>query len=658
MKDLRRWLKKLFLYCMKTRTHKVLSLVVVIGIATWVYFVVSWSSSAVQMRETTAIVELWNIEKTIKVVWSAELVDEQQLRFNQQWDVVAVYFKEGDSVKKWDIIAKLDSESAENSIKQAQISLENAQIELQEVLDGSTNLELMQAQNNVDTVQNNLLISQDEYSKLLIEQATTLKEKEEDLVLAKAEINMESQATGSIIILSKTLTDTMNSVRQYVTDASDILEDIDIIFGISDENKDKNDEFELYLSAKNSSLKSEVNSLRTILSVKQKSISEEYYALKSSDITQENLLVLLWNMSDMYEKMIDLWEDAISATSMSVESNTYSESQINSHKSSMTQARSQAQSDFTKIEDIIDSVNNSDISFQKTVNNYESLKADLDQLKKDYEIKIKSKENDIKNLQTSLAINKEKLEEVKDWATEREVLLAQNNVVKAKISLDSAKKTLENYQIEASFDGVLRKIDFKVGDKLTSDENKYAYLENPNLVQMTALLDQIDIVTVQKNQSVRIIFDAYEDTTLTWIVSEIDSTPQESSNVISYQISITMDKGQLEIYGGMTAKMYIIIEWKSDLLLIPSSYIQQRWNKNIVLVKSQTGEARPQEVEIGITDDIQTEIISWLSEWDVVIKQVSLGSDDATATQWWFWLLWWWGGWMWWWDRPSWWPWM
>lgn len=637
----------------KTKKRKIFSIFLLIIVIWGAYYWFSSENGSVQIRETIAKVELWNIEKTIKVVGSAELVDEQELRFNQQWDVVAVYFKEWDAVKKWDIIAKLDSETAENSIKQAQISLENAQIDLQDVLEGSTNIELMQAQNNLDVSQNNLIIAQEEYDKLLVEQATTLQEKEDALVLAKEEINIESKITGDTVVLSKTLTDTMNTIREYISDSEDLLDDVDAIFGVSDENKDKNDDFELYLSAKNASLKGKVSSLWTLLSSKQESISENYDLLKSSDITQENLWILLADMSSLYERMIDLWDYAVSATSMSVSCNFYSESEINSDISSMTQVRSQSQNNFSKIQDIIDSIANSDISFQKTVNSYESLKSDLDQLKTDYEIKIKSKENEITNLQTSIAINIEKLEDVEDWATEREVLLAQNSVVKAELSLENAKKTLENYQIEASFDWALRKIDFKVWDKLTSDENKYVYLENPNLVQMTAKLDQIDIVSVKEGQNVRIVFDAYEDLTLTGIVSEIDSTPLTNSNVVSYQISVDMDKWDLDIYGGMTATMYIIIEGKDNLLLVPSSYIQQKWNKNIILVKTGTWDVKQQEVEVWITDEIQTEIISGVSEWDIVIKQVSVSSSDeetsATAK---FPMLWWGDGWGW--TRPSW----
>jgi len=40
--------------------------------------------------------------------------------------------------------------------------------------------------------------------------------------------------------------------------------------------------------------------------------------------------------------------------------------------------------------------------------------------------------------------------------------LAKNDIAKQRLSLENTKKNLEKYQLEAPFDGVIRKIDFKV----------------------------------------------------------------------------------------------------------------------------------------------------------------------------------------------------
>jgi hypothetical protein len=45
---------------------------------------------------------------------------------------------------------------------------------------------------------------------------------------------------------------------------------------------------------------------------------------------------------------------------------------------------------------------------------------------------------------------------------------------------------------------LVRKLDFQVGDNLTSDTEQYVYIENPDLLVVTVSLDQIDIVNVKE----------------------------------------------------------------------------------------------------------------------------------------------------------------
>jgi multidrug resistance efflux pump len=50
-----------------------------------------------------------------------------------------------------------------------------------------------------------------------------------------------------------------------------------------------------------------------------------------------------------------------------------------------------------------------------------------------------------------------------------------------------------------------------VGDNLTADEQKFIYIENPNLVEISATLDQLDIVKISIGQKAKIVFDSYPD---------------------------------------------------------------------------------------------------------------------------------------------------
>lgn len=170
---------------------------------------------------------------------------------------------------------------------------------------------------------------------------------------------------------------------------------------------------------------------------------------------------------------------------------------------------------------------------------------------------------------------------MKAGATKEEIILAQNSVTSQKISLEKVKENIKKYQLEAPFDGVLRKIDFKLGDNIVTGSNatpEYIYIENPNLVEITATVDQLDVVKLKLSQDAKIVFDPFPTLTFTGKVSDINSTPTQTSGVTSYTIKITMDKGNHPIFSGMSAKVDIVIASKQDTLFVGTSFVQKGRN--------------------------------------------------------------------------------
>lgn len=192
--------------------------------------------------------------------------------------------------------------------------------------------------------------------------------------------------------------------------------------------------------------------------------------------------------------------------------------------------------------------------------------------------------------------------------------MAKNDIAKQEIALSDAKKNLDKYRIEAPFDGVIRQIDFKVGDNLVSDDTKYVYIDNPNTLEISATLDQIDIAKVKIGQVVKITFDSFSDVSFTGSVTQVNSTPISTSGVTSYTIKMAMDKKDYKIYSGMTAKATITINKKSDILVLPAEYVQTRGNVSSVTLKDTTGKGIRKEVVVGLTTNTSAEIASGLNE--------------------------------------------
>lgn len=556
---------------------------------------------------TQYTVGTWDITNSIKAYGSAELVDEQQLRFNQQWEVIAVYVKKGAEVKKWDIIAVLDQKTVENSILQAEIDLANAQLQLDDVLEWNTQAQILQAENNLQQSKLKLDIAQQEYADLL-----------EDF-------------NGSWAVNDKETTykTTSLDIQEYITQWERIIIELDKLFGVTSTYTKDNDDFEVYLSAKNTSYKSTTNSLISLSYNNLKDLKTKY-ALLSWDLSsaaswsnaRNNLLVLLDLCKIMYEHIYDASDNAFKALENSISNfsadpgvDTFDESTIEGYKSSVSNNGSKAKSSLSTI-----------LTTQNKITNLSSTDDD--------KITLQSKANEITNLKNTIIIQEETLEEIKNWSTEIQISQAKNTVRQREIALENTKENLDNYQIEAPFDGTIRKIDFKVWDKITSDEEKYVYLENPNLIEISITLDQVDVVNVKAWMKVEVELDAYPDQTLEWVLGDVDSTPISANGVTSYTVKVAIDKGEKIIYSGMTATVKIFIESKTGVIIIPTTFIQTQGDKKVVLDENNN----LIDIIVWSTDGTMTEIVSGLTIGDI-IRKITTESTSSTPSY----MMW--GGW-------------
>ena len=142
---------------------------------------------------------------------------------------------------------------------------------------------------------------------------------------------------------------------------------------------------------------------------------------------------------------------------------------------------------------------------------------------------MNTKLQNIESSNKSLEVNKQNLKEILEWPTQENITKAKNSILQAELKVQNAIEWLKDYQLESPFDGVVRKIDYKVWDKLLSDSDKYVYIENPNLVQIPVSLDQVDIVKVNVGTKAKITFDAYPTISIDGVINSIDYTPVKTS---------------------------------------------------------------------------------------------------------------------------------
>lgn len=701
-------------------------LIILIILWTWVYyyFFKNKSSSTETFSFTYKTVDLWNIKETISVVWTTELVNEQSIRFNKLWTVTKVNFNNWDKVKSWDIIAEIDNSAWQTAVKQAQISLDDAKLNLTELYKKANESQVMQSKNTISNYQKNIEISLDELENLKITQensisdikknidltskdlenlkitqANSLQDLETNIYNSKKELENQKKSLNitknDLEILksklwndySNTLSNKSNTILQLETSFLNektniykIIEDIDVILWLSNKNKNLNDSYEIYISAKDTSLK---NQAETYLLQSMSSYNTTLSKIDSYDNSWniKSIKDILLSIQSTYKILQKVTDYTYSALDNSISSNTFSDTTISSLKSNIYSYKTNTESKISSINSSlntldtlvdtelltktndstinskIDSINSQELSILKKAQDIISLEKNYTSTLDSYNIAYKTKENSlntlknnldstiiknqidlssknqsIDNLKKSLDVSKQSLTELLEWPTKENVAKANNSVEQAKIKLQDTIDWLKDYKLESPFDWIIRKIDYKVWDKLLSDSDKYVYIENPNLVQIPVMLDQVDIVKVEVGKKANIIFDAYPTINVEWTINSIDYTPVKNSWVVSYTayLIITDKTFNKKILSWMTADIEITTIEKNNVLLLDSSSITTENNKYYVnLVKN--WKTQKTEISIWLVSSWKTQIIKWLNKWDKI--KVEDFSNKTTPTK-------------------------
>ncbi len=201
---------------------------------------------------------------------------------------------------------------------------------------------------------------------------------------------------------------------------------------------------------------------------------------------------------------------------------------------------------------------------------------------------------------------------------------AQLAVDRAKYDLDTAKDALGKAIMTAPFDGVIAKMDVKVGDVLSSIN--YAAVTafeiiDPSRMELSVKVDEVDVPYVKLGQKATINVDALPDSKLDGIVTSIGSLSNVEAGVVSYEVNTSFEvpKG-LVLKDGMSATADIIIAQQKNVLSVPSQAVKIDSQGKATVEIIVNGQTQTRPVVTGISDNFNTEIKEGLSEGEIVVE--------------------------------------
>jgi len=212
-----------------------------------------------------------------------------------------------------------------------------------------------------------------------------------------------------------------------------------------------------------------------------------------------------------------------------------------------------------------------------------------------------------------------------DWLAAEAKYKNQQEVVKqAQVALNNAwlSYQLTSPIITAPVSGTISGLNFIPGMVITGSSTGTSYRVAVIRTEGTPIasfnLSELDVPVVKPEQKATIKLDSLPEKTFSGKVVSVDRLGTTSSGVTNYPVIIRFDTLSDEVLPNMAASANIIIEAKDNVLVVPSSAIQKQNGQNIVTVL-ENGKERQRQVEVGISSETQTEIISGLSEEEVVI---------------------------------------
>jgi len=204
------------------------------------------------------------------------------------------------------------------------------------------------------------------------------------------------------------------------------------------------------------------------------------------------------------------------------------------------------------------------------------------------------------------------------------------NLQIAEQDLKRYKDELMKTEILAPFDGTIVDIGVKENDQLSAfdySSKTAVYLVDTHTVEMDGVVDEIDIYKVKVGQEAIITVDALPDVKLKGTVTFISPFGSRTTGVVEFPVTIALDPTETELKGGLTATADIIVLKHENVLLIPNRSIKgspgDYWVDVVLDEKTMTTEKR--QVELDAQGDQFSEVISGLSEGEMIIVEATRG---------------------------------
>lgn len=562
----------------------------------------------------TANVSSWSLLDSDSYIWYTDSFNNVSLSPKLWWKIVSIKKDEWDNVKVWELLISLDGSEAKSwysSTLDIIDSLENLKKSTSEMFDKQVS---------------DLSYKIDQ-ANIWVDASFTWKEDIKNITdnrLKTVESNIEqvkNQIKNTNEVFSTKKETIYNNSKNSITNANilwnNLVDFLDTLYWVTDKNKYKNDSFEIYLWAKDSSLKTKwENELRKVIS--------DFEELKKIElITNKDIKIALEKYHSLFSNEIRiLLKDTNNTLENSVSSSSFPQTTINELKTQTTTLQNQT-------EQVILTVSGNFMLW---------LKGSLDNilaLEKEYTMQIEWLEKQLETLNQTYLQYKAMWE----WQineVESKSLVSQKQLEEIKASIETLKKQKETQ---------LKQIDTQISQAKAGKNEASVMIENSKVYSpiswvITKKLAEIwqvtwwwiPILVISDDSEIKIELLISDDINIevwqevkaeiewiseikTWVISKILPDRDVITKKIKVEIKIDNSKKDIKLWS--FSKVYFDIKNEDIWMIIPNSAIISKFMIPWVYVLKDS-KAQFKNIEILKQNDNFSEIL-WLNFWDEII---------------------------------------
>lgn len=241
------------------------------------------------------------------------------------------------------------------------------------------------------------------------------------------------------------------------------------------------------------------------------------------------------------------------------------------------------------------------------------------------ELEIKKLERDYKNSKSLYDLGGSTLNEIEDL---------EYDIRKSELNLEEYKEELEKTieEIRSPFEGTITSMIAEQNYRVNTEEELFEIADLSNIV-INADVAEYDINNIKKGQLVRIKPEILEKKeTIFGKVSNIAniSNTQDDSSEAYVEVTIELDKHTLNFLPGFTADVEIVYQNKKDTIFVPRTAVISENNKNYVYIIDEKNIVHLKEVQLGISNKSNIEIIEGLEGNENIIEIADMNLEDGS----------------------------